>query len=133
MIQPFCMFFNQNDIMIELSFKQNYSPLIMSLAGIKILTNIAHMRYRLANAMLQLFHKFDQSKCKLYCVDELIWHYYIIDTVSLSYCSIWPICNTIQYNAMLHLFRKFGESECNPYCVIVLTSESSTNTVFKRA
>ena len=28
--------------------------------------------------MLQLFHKFDQSKCNLHCVDKLIWHYYII-------------------------------------------------------
>ena len=33
---------------------------------------------------------------------------------------------------MLHLFGKFGESEYNPYYVIVLTSESSTNNVFKR-
>ena len=42
--------------------------------------------------------------------------------MSLRYCSMWPIYNTIQDNAMLHLFCKFVESKCNPYYVIVLTS-----------
>ena len=39
---PAC-FLNQNDTLNELSFKQNHFRLIMSLAGIKILTNMAHI------------------------------------------------------------------------------------------
>ena len=86
---PAC-FVNQNDILIQLSCKQNYMPLIMSLTGIKILTNMAHMRYRLSwchvAAILQVWSVKIQSLLCYRAHLALITFLTLI--MSLRYCSI---------------------------------------------